>query len=104
MENLTKNPIILALVLGLFSAIISFLDHKFNSEEDFELDVGRYLKIFVLVALSIYAALTIYQTGNCSNSVQTPSSNVSQGSSAPWKEANRAMSVSEEIHTGNPNF
>jgi hypothetical protein len=100
MSNLCKNPIVLSLVAGVVAAIISYIDHKVNSEDEFTPDYTRYFKILVLVSGLSYGVLNLSCRG-CPFTKQTGG-----GEGAPWGETTvgEASSVVEPIHTGNPNF
>lgn len=101
MNDLCKNPMILCAIAGFVAAVLSFMDHRINSDDKFVPDYTRYLKIFVLVAGLSYGVLKISCRG-------CPSNNQSGGGSCPWKataeSASVATSIGEQIHTGNPNF
>ena len=137
MEQYAKNPLVLAGAAGILAGLVSFIDHKVNTEEDFVPDYIRYIKVVILVAICSYAALSAFQI-NCkgcplkgqtgggdgiisSNSSSSgssssggsssgggSSSNSSSGSSsivAPWGGKVEELSdVTEQIHTGTPNF
>ena len=47
MEKYAKNPLVLAGGAGLVASVLSFIDHKVNTEDEFVPDFGRYLKIFL---------------------------------------------------------
>jgi hypothetical protein len=100
MEKYAKNPLVLAGGAGLVASVLSFIDHKVNTEDEFVPDFGRYLKIFLLVAACTYAALLVC----CS---QCPLKGggeavVTNTSAAPWGDSGE--NVAEPIHTGTPNF
>lgn len=102
MEKYAKNPLVLAGGAGLVASILSLIDHKVNTEDEFLPDYGRYLKIFLLVAVCTYAALSVCCSqcplkGGGSGTEATPVS-----SPAPWKDSGE--NVAETIHTGTPNF
>jgi hypothetical protein len=102
MNDLCKNPIVLCLVAGILAAILSYIDHKVNSEEEFVADFSRYLKILVLVAGLSYGVLTL----SCRGCPLVKQTGGGSGSTAPWTEVTASdVSVgAEQIHTGNPNF
>ena len=96
-----KNPMILCAVAGFIAAVLSFMDHKVNSTDEFVPDYTRYLKIFVLVSGLSYAVLTISCRG-------CPIKNQTGGANCPWSETPNTIDAGpssvEKIHTGNPNF
>jgi len=142
MEQYAKNPLVLAGAAGILAGLVSFIDHKVNTEEDFVPDYIRYIKVVILVAICSYAALSAFQinckgcplkgqtgggdgiiSGSNSSSSSNGSSNSgssnsgsnsgssnsgSSGSSsivAPWGGKVEELSdVTEQIHTGTPNF
>ena len=112
MEQYLKNPLVLAVSAGVLAAAISFAEHKVTTEGDFEPDMSRYFKIALLVALCTYGAISVLkmQCKSCPmmGGGASPESNITPPvtpPSAPWspQEVNRG-SVSDQIHTGNPNF
>ena len=110
MEKYLKNPLILAASAGVLAAVVSYIDHKINTEGDFEPDMSRYFKVALLVAICTYGAITLsnMQCGNCpmtGGSVSTTPEQVAPVQQAPWtdKSVNRG-SVSDQIHTGTPDF
>ena len=142
MEQYAKNPLVLAGAAGILAGLVSFIDHKVNTEDDFVPDYIRYIKVVILVAICSYAALSAFQinckgcplkgqtgggdgiiSGSNSSSSSNGSSNSgssnsgsnsgssnsgSSGSSsivAPWGGKVEELSdVTEQIHTGTPNF
>ena len=121
MNQYLKNPLVLSASAGVLAAAVSFVDHKMNTEGDFEPDMSRYFKVALLVSICTYGAITVLkmQCGNCpmmgggsdstvpvTTNVETPAPTVTTNvESAPWKEtAPSRLSVSDQIHTGNPNF
>ena len=100
MSDLCKNPIILCLLAGIVAAILSYIDHKVSTGEEFTPDYSRYFKILVLVSGLSYGVLNL-SCSRCPFTKQTGG-----GNGAPWTEANTGdvSSVVEPIHTGNPNF
>ena len=112
MEKYAKNPYVLAGGAGLVAGVLSFIDHKVNTEDEFTPDFARYLKIVLLVAACTYAALSICCSqcplkGGASSTPSTlpevpPVSNAVTSPAAPWSPGN--SNVTEAIHTGNPNF
>ena len=112
MEQYLKNPLVLAVSAGVLAAAVSFAEHKVTTEGDFEPDMSRYFKIALLVALCTYGAISVLkmQCKSCPimGGGTSPESNITPPvtpPSAPWSapEVNRS-SVSDQIHTGNPNF
>ena len=127
MEQYAKNPLVLAGAAGILAGLVSFIDHKVNTEDDFVPDYIRYIKVVILVAICSYAALSAFQinckgcplkgqtgggdgiiSGSNSSSSSNGSSNSGSGSSsivAPWGGKVEELSdVTEQIHTGTPNF
>ena len=117
MEKCAKNPLVLAGGAGLVAGVLSFIDHKINTEGEFTPDYVRYLKVSVLVGACTYGALFIccsqcpLKGGACTtaNPVSVPevastsvNSSAPASASAPWSP--KVSDVSETIHTGNPNF
>ena len=113
MEQYAKNPLVLAGGAGLVASVLSFIDHKVNTEDEFVPDFGRYLKIFLLVAACTYAALSVccsqcplkgVAVGGGGGSVPevVKEAVVTNTSSAPWSDSGE--NVVEKIHTGTPNF
>lgn len=100
MSDLCKNPIVLCLVAGVVAAILSYIDHKVSSGDEFEPNYTRYFKILVLVSGLSYGVLNL-SCSSCPFTKQTGG-----GNSAPWGETSLGdgVSVVEPIHTGNPNF
>lgn len=100
-----KDPIILCLLAGFVAAVLSFMDHKMNSADEFVPDYTRYAKIFGLVAGLSYGVITISCRG-------CPLKNQSGGGageiSCPWSASSDMAKIAtdtvEKIHTGNPNF
>ncbi len=99
-----KDPIILCVVAGFVAAILSYIDHKMNSPDEFLPDYTRYVKIFALVAGLSYGVLTI----SCRGCPLKNQSGGGVGTSCPWSAspdmAKIATEAVEKIHTGNPNF
>ena len=119
MEKCAKNPLVLAGGAGLIAGVLSFIDHKVNTEGEFTPDYVRYLKISVLVGACTYGALFIccsqcpLKGGACTTATPSSVPEVASTSvnsstpapasaSAPWSP--KGSDVSENIHTGNPNF
>ena len=100
-----KNSIVLCVGAGFVAAVLSFMEHKMNSPEEFVPDYTRYAKIFVLVAGLSYGVLTLSCKG-------CPLKNQSGGGagdiSCPWSASSDMAKIAtdavEKIHTGNPNF
>ena len=117
MEQYLKNPLVLSASAGVLAAAVSFVDHKINTEGEFEPDMARYFKVALLVSICTYGAITVLkmQCGKCpmmggggdstapvSAPVVEPPAPVQQ---APWSESGTSRSsVSDQIHTGTPNF
>ena len=117
MEQYLKNPLVLSASAGVLAAAVSFVDHKMNTEGEFEPEMSRYFKVALLVSICTYGAITVLkmQCGNCpmmggggestapaSAPVVEPPTPVQQ---APWSESVTSRgSVSDQIHTGTPNF
>lgn len=99
MNDLCKNPIVLCLIAGVIAAVLSYIDHKISSGEEFTPDFGRYFKILVLVAGLSYGVLSL----SCSSCPLSKQSGGGGINSAPWPESSTNPGV-EQIHTGNPNF
>ena len=59
MNDLCKNPLVLCLVAGVIAAILSYIDHKVSSGEEFVPDFSRYFKILVLVSALSYGVLNL---------------------------------------------
>ena len=108
MEQYAKNPLVLAGGAGLVASVLSFIDHKVNTEDEFVPDFGRYLKIFLLVAACTYAALLVccsqcpLKGGGGSVPELVKEAVVTNTSTAPWSDS--GANVAEPIHTGTPNF
>jgi hypothetical protein len=104
MEQYAKNPLVLAGGAGLVASVLSFIDHKVNTEDEFVPDFGRYLKIFLLVAACTYAALSVCcsQCPLKGGGGSVPEAIVTNTSTAPWSDS--GANVAEPIHTGTPNF
>jgi hypothetical protein len=108
MEQYLKKPLVLAVSAGVLAAAVSFAEHKVSTEGDFEPDMSRYFKIALLVALCTYGAISVLKMQCPMKGGGVVESNVTEviaPPTAPWtgSEANRG-SVSDQIHTGNPNF
>jgi hypothetical protein len=100
MEKYAKNPLVLAGGAGLVASVLSFIEHKVNTEDEFVPDFGRYLKIFLLVAACTYAALSVcYSQCPLKGGGEAVETNTL---AAPWSES--GANVAEPIHTGTPNF
>ena len=95
MKDLSKNPIVLCLVAGIIGAILSYIDHKYTSGEDFQPNFMHYTKILILISGLSYGVLTFSCQG-CPLGVQTGGGE----KNAPWSESSSV----DKIHTGNPNF
>ena len=117
MNQYLKNPLVLSASAGVLAAAVSFVDHKMNTEGDFEPDMSRYFKVALLVSICTYGAITVLkmQCGNCpmmgggSESTAPASAPVVETPTpvqqAPWSESVTSRgSVSDQIHTGTPNF
>lgn len=119
MEQYLKNPLVLSASAGVLAATASFVDHKMNTEGEFEPDMSRYFKVALLVAICTYGAITVLkmQCGKCpmmgggsDSTAATPASEVAATNpapvqQAPWSESVTSRgSVSDQIHTGTPNF
>lgn len=116
MNQYLKNPLVLSVSAGVLAAAVSFVDHKINTEGDFEPDMSRYFKVALLVSICTYGAITVLRMdcascplsggGSVTPPVEAPTPSVTPTvESAPWKEtAPSRLSVSDQIHTGNPNF
>lgn len=100
MSDLCKNPMVLCLVAGVVAAVLSYIDHKVSSEGEFTPEYTRYFKILVLVSGLSYGVLNL-SCRSCPLTKQTGG-----GNNAPWGESSvgGTPSVTEPIHTGNPNF
>ena len=99
-----KDSIVLCVATGFVAAVLSFIDHKMNSPDEFVPDYTRYTKIFILVAGLSYGVLSV-------SFRECPFKNQSGGGgemSCPWfgspDMAKIATGAVEKIHTGNPNF
>ena len=97
MNDLCKKPIIRCVIAGLVAGVVSFIEHKVNTDENFSPDYGRYIKIFLLVTLLSYGVLKL---GSKECTIQKQVGGESNLKS--WTEA--SVQTSEQIHTGNPNF
>ena len=97
MNDLCKNPMVLCLVAGVIAAVLSYIDHKVNSGDEFTPDFVRYLKVLFLVTGLSYGVLQLSCKG-CPLTKQVGGGE----QSAPWGEGTTANV--EQIHTGNPNF
>ena len=116
MNQYLKNPLVLSASAGVLAAAVSFVDHKINTEGDFEPDMSRYFKVALLVSICTYGAITILKMdcsscplsggGSVAAPVEAPTPSVTTNvEAAPWKETTPSrLSVSDQIHTGNPNF
>lgn len=114
MEKCAKNPLVLAGGAGLVAGVLSFIDHKINTDGEFTPDYVRYLKVSVLVGACTYGALFVccsqcpLKGGACTTvpsavpEVPSTSVNASTAPSAPWNP--QVGDIAEAIHTGNPNF
>jgi hypothetical protein len=107
MEKYAKNTLVLAGGAGLVASVLSFIEHRVNTEDEFVPDFGRYLKIFLLVAACTYAALSVCCSqcplkGGGSVPEVVKEAVVTNTSAAPWVDS--GANVVEPIHTGTPNF
>lgn len=93
MKEHLKNPIVISILSGIVASIISLIENKVNSKEEFVIDHIRYLKIFVLVSCLSYGVL--FLSPNIFNKNQ-------KGGDPTISNVN-GLDI-EEIHTGNPNF
>ena len=110
MEKYLKNPVVLAVSAGVLAAVVSYIDHKINTEEDFEPDMSRYFKVALLVSICTYGAITVLKMkcGNCpmtgGGAAPNPVTEV-PSQQAPWTDNSVSRgSVSDQIHTGTPDF
>jgi hypothetical protein len=97
MNDLCKKPIVRCIIAGLVAGVVSFIEHKVNTEENFSPDYGRYIKIFLLVTLLSYGVLFL-GSKECNIAKQVGGDSNLQS----WTEA--TVQTSEPIHIGNPNF
>ena len=96
MKEHLKNPIVISIITGIIASVISLIENKINSKEEFILDYYRYVKIFILVSALSYGIL-ILSPNVLNNNQQGGGSNLSNISNVNGLDI-------EEIHTGNPNF
>jgi len=101
MNDLCKNPMFLCAIAGIIGAVVSFMEHKFTSDEQFTPDYGRYFKILILVAGLSYGVIHFGCKG-CPIKSQT--GGAVENPSVLQNASNLANEAVEKIHTGNPNF
>ena len=70
MNDLLKNPLMLCCIAGLIAAIVSFIEHKLESGENFVPDYTRYFKILLLVVTLSYGVISLSNSNQFGNSIQ----------------------------------
>ena len=129
MNDLLKNPLMICCIAGLIAAIVSFIEHKLESGENFVPDYTRYFKILLLVVTLSYGVISLSNSNQFGNSIQGGgnsgiqgsgsgiqgggiqggsiqggSSNQGGNSGSSWFSTPKTETVIEKIHTGNPDF
>lgn len=97
MEIIEKNPYILSVIFSVISTIILVVDDKFVNKK--ELDMSKYVKVFVLMNLSIMGSIFLIKKISMKEDVKV-------------KVKTELEDITEmindngvnKIHTGNPNF
>ena len=80
MNDLLKNPLMLCCIAGLIAAIVSFIEHKLESGENFVPDYTRYFKILLLVVTLSYGVISLSNSNQFGNSIQGGGNSGIQGS------------------------
>uniref|UniRef100_A0A6C0J650 Uncharacterized protein n=1 Tax=viral metagenome TaxID=1070528 RepID=A0A6C0J650_9ZZZZ len=80
MNDLLKNPLMICCIAGLIAAIVSFIEHKLESGENFVPDYTRYFKILLLVVTLSYGVISLSNSNQFGNSIQGGGNSGIQGS------------------------
>ena len=107
--NLKNNPYLLSLVAGVIGTLINLVVEKVSSNEEEKQPINymKYLKVFVVITITVLCVLlytkgerTLTPKSTDSSTVEFPTvKNVSEVSTG-LQEVN----ISQNIHTGNPQF
>ena len=98
MDKISNNKFIISGLFGIISVILLYINNNYIDSKE-KTDVMDYVKIFILsVSISFGTIMVLEMNKNKSNiSVQTPELKTNT-------EIEVKTPVSQDIHTGNPNF
>ena len=110
--DLKNNPYLLSLVAGIIGTLINLVvDKVSNKDEDKKpTNYMNYLKVFVVITITVLCVL-LYTKGDKTTSVKSVTNSTTEvssvGSISNVPEASgglQEVNMSQNIHTGNPQF
>ena len=98
MEQIVNNKFVLVGIFGVISVVLLYINNNFIDKKE-NVDILDYVKIFILGGSISFGTLMLLEMGK-SKSTPTPL----ETSSVVENVTKDIPSVSQDIHTGNPNF
>jgi len=100
MEQIVNNKFVLVGIFGVISVVLLYINNNFIDKKE-NVDILDYVKIFILGGSISFGTIMLLEMGKSkSKSTPTPLE-----TSSVVENVNKDIpSISQDIHTGNPNF
>ena len=100
MDKLRENKFVLSGIFGVISVVLLYINNNYLDKKE-NVEMLDYIKIFILGVSISFGTVMLLEMGNKNSTVTT---NVPVELKETIPQPVVQPSVSQDIHTGNPNF